>query len=207
MDGRSRMVALRRRCPRSGTTCDSDHATGDGRAGPGIRDRYRWEVGATTGLDERRNVWSTTWWWCLTLLTLVVLDDLTFGPAFWAISRLAGAVWAVVAIYAIYVPVQLFLVDRGTRSDPGRIASWFLTRLDLQRRHPEIRRNELRLRAKVLGLLSSVGLSLLIGGVLPPLILHRRGFPRRVVLPTALVTSLVYATEFAVLHGLIPALI
>ncbi len=144
-------------------------------------------------------------WWALTILILVVLDDLTFGPAFWAISRLAGPLVAVAAIYAIYLPVQVFLVARGTTEDPGRFAAFFLRRLDLERRSEQVARNERRLRSKVLGVGSALLGSLVIGGVLPPLLLWRSGMPRPQVLRLSVATSAIYATEFALLHGLLPA--
>lgn len=154
---------------------------------------------------QRQSVGLTVWWWFVTLVTLVVLDDLTFGPFFWAVARLMGAVWAVAAVYAIYIPAQMFLVVRGTADSPGPVADWFLRRLDLQRRYSEVAQREGLLRSKIVGGLSSVAFSLLIGGVIPPLILWRQGYPRTFVIRIALLTSTVYATEFAVLHGLIPA--
>lgn len=146
------------------------------------------------------------WWWAVTLAVLVVLDDLTFGPFFWAISRLAGPGWAMAAVYAVYVPVQLFLVRRGTAEEPGPVAHWFLRRLDLERRFERVTHNEQRLRSGVVGAGSAVLLSLVIGGVLPPLLLWRRGYPVEFVRRLSVLTAFVYATEFALLHGLLPSL-
>ena len=146
------------------------------------------------------------WWWAATIAILVVLDDLTFGPAFWLISRVAGPIWAVAAVYAVYVPAQLFLVARGTVDDPGRVASWFLSRLDLERRYQKVRDNERLMHSKVAGATSAVVLSLLIAGVLPPLILWRQGYSREFVLRVAVLTSVVYASEFALIHGYLPSL-
>lgn len=157
--------------------------------------------------EQRQPLSHTVWWWLVTLLTLVVLDDLTFGPFFWALSRLAGPGWAVAAVYAVYVPAQVYLVARGTTDDPGRVASWFLKRLDLERRYPQVRRNELRLRSRVGGIASSLLMTLLIAGVLPPLVLWRQGYPRDFVLRIAVLTSALYATEFALLHGILPSLV
>ncbi|MCP4435143.1 MAG: hypothetical protein GY812_06535 [Actinomycetia bacterium] len=150
---------------------------------------------------------TTLWWWFITLLVLVILDDLTFGPFFWLIARLAGAVWAMLAVYAVYIPVQLFLVSRGTRDEPGRVAHWFLSRLDLERRYRQVQDNESKVRSRVAGGVSAVLTCLIIGGVLPPLLLWRQGFERRYVMQIAGVCSVVYATEFALLHGLVPAVI
>jgi len=161
--------------------------------------------GMATTSPPRPRLTSVVGWWALTILTLVVLDDLTFGPAFWAISRLAGPLVAVAAIYAIYVPVQVYLVARGTSDAPGRFATFFLRRLDLERRNVHVAQNERRLRAKVLGIGSALLGSLVIGGILPPLLLWRSGTPRAQVLRLSVATSVLYATEFAVLHGLLPA--
>lgn len=146
-------------------------------------------------------------WWVATLATLVVLDDLTFGPFFWAISRLAGAGAAVAAIYIIYVPVQVYLVYRATEPEPGRFAAFFLSRLQVDRRSDAIARREQTLHNRVLGTGSAVALSLVIGGVLPLLLLWRRGYPRRFLRRLSYLTATIYATEFAVFHGLLPAMI
>src|SRR5690349_18963719 len=146
--------------------------------------------------DVRRHA-STFAWWGATVLTLVVLDDLTFGPAFWALSRLAGPVVAVVTIYLVYVPGQIYLVARGTRPEPGRVAAFFLSRLELERRSSKVAVVEKEMRDKVVGSASAVAMSLLVAGVLPPLILWRRGFARADVLRISVVTATVYATEFA----------
>lgn len=155
---------------------------------------------------HRRIVHHLTWW-VLTIVTLVVLDDLTFGPFFWLVARLAGAPTAVVLIFAIYVPAQVYLVRRGTAEHPGRIAAFFLDRLDLSRRHPRIREREHVLRAQVGGGVSAILSSLLIAGVLPPLLLWRNGYSTTFVRRISWATATVYATEFAVLHGFLPTLI
>lgn len=149
----------------------------------------------------------TVWWWVLTLATLVVLDDLTFGPFFWAIARFASAGVAVVAVFAIYVPAQLWVLSRAVTEDPGRLAAWFLRRLSLERRVKAVQANEQRVRARVVGVGSALLLSLLIGGVLPPLLLWHRGWNQRAVMRVGVATSFVYAAEFAFLHGIIPAAI
>lgn len=147
----------------------------------------------------------TAFWWVLTLLILMVLDDLTFGPAFWALSRLVGPWVAVGAVYAVYVPVQVWLVGRGTVAEPGPVAGWFLDRFGLSRRFEAVRRNELALHSRVVGVVSSSVLSLVIGGVLPPLLLWRQGWPKPAVRRVSVLTAFVYATEFALLHGLLPS--
>lgn len=156
---------------------------------------------------ERRPLLVTLGWWAATLATLVVLDDLTFGPAFWLIARLASPTTAFLAALVVYVPAQVLLVRAGTSDQPGRLATWFLSRLDLQRRSAEIGHREQRLRSRVTGIASACGLSLVIGGVLPPLMLWRAGYGRRFVRRLSVPTAVIYAVEFGVIHGLVPGLV
>ncbi|MEZ5267881.1 MAG: hypothetical protein R2789_04680 [Microthrixaceae bacterium] len=157
-----------------------------------------------TNSTKRRLI--ALWWWAATIAILVILDDLTFGPAFWLISRVAGPIWAVVAVYAVYVPHNCFSWP-GELSTTLRVASWF-SRLDLERRYQKVRDNERLMHSKaVAGATSAVVLSLLIAGVLPPLILWRQGYGREFVLRVAVLTSVVYASEFALIHGYLPSLV
>lgn len=147
---------------------------------------------------------STIGWWAATLVTLVILDDLTFGPFFWLISRLGSPTAGFLAAFVIYVPVQIALVRAGTSGSPGRLAAAMLRRLDLDRRSKNIADREHRMHERVTGTISALGLSLLIGGVLPPLILWRSGFSTRFVRVLSVATATIYALEFALLHGLVP---
>lgn len=146
-------------------------------------------------------------WWAATVATLVVLDDLTFGPFFWAVARWRGALTAVLAVLAVYIPAQIYLVWRATAEHPGRVASFFLNRLDLERRSHQVSRREAQLHGRVVGAASAVLLTPLIGGVLPPIILWRAGYSQHFVRRLSLVTAPLYAAEFALLHGLVPAAI
>lgn len=141
------------------------------------------------------------------MAVLTVLDDLTFGPFFWLLSRAAGPAWAVLAVYAVYVPAHLEMVRQGTAARPHRAVAWLLSRYDLQRRSRHVARNEAHLRSRVVGAGSAVALSLVIGGALPALLLWRQGFDRRFVRRLSVVTSVLYATEYALLHGLLPSLL
>jgi len=150
---------------------------------------------------------STAGWWAATLLTLIVIDDLTFGPIFWLISRL-GSPWAgFLAALLIYVPAQIVLVRGATSGDPGRVVAYLLARLDLHRRSHNIAQREHRIRARVTGVATALALSVAVGGVLPPLVLWRQGFSTAFVRRLSLLTATVYAVEFSLLHGLLPGLI
>jgi hypothetical protein len=157
-----------------------------------------------SGPAPRQPLWRTACWWVLTLMVLVVLDDLTFGPFFWALSRLAGTGIAVAAVFAIYVPAQVALVHRGTSDDPGRLATFFLRRFDVERRNEEIAQREFRIHSRIVGAGSALALSLVIAGVLPCLLLWRRGYPRPFVLRLAVPAAILYAAEYALLHAVIP---
>lgn len=159
------------------------------------------------GTGNVARIASTALWWAATLLTLVILDDLTFGPLFWVISRTIGAGVAVALIFAVYVPVQVWLVARGTAPEPGRVASFFLKRLDVQRRHDGIAERERFLRDRIVGIASAIVMTVLVAGVLPCLVLYRQGYSRHFVLRLSYVTAPIYAAEYALLHGVIPSLI
>lgn len=149
--------------------------------------------------------WATTLlWWVATLLTLMVLDDLTFGPVFWLISTLGSPTAGFVIALLVYVPAQISLVRHGTSETPGKVAAYLLGRLDLQRRSHQIAARERRMKSRVTGTLSALALSCVIGGVLPPLLLHRAGYGTAFVRRLSVATALIYAVEFALIHGLLP---
>lgn len=139
--------------------------------------------------------------WVVTIVTLVILDDLLFGPIFWTIGALRGPGVAAALAFVIYFVVQIVLVHEGTRRAPRRMAAFFLRRLGLDRPADWTRPREDEIRARILGGGSAVLLSPVVGGVIPPMLLWRRGFDVRFVRRLSIVTSAVYAFEFALLHG------
>ena len=145
--------------------------------------------------------------WVVTVVTLVVLDDLVFGPLFWAIARWQGSAVAAAVAFVVYFVTQLFVVHQGTRSEPHRLAAFFLRRLGLERGSVRTRPHEDEIRARVLGGVSAILLSPVIGGVVPPMVLWHRGHPARFVRRLSVVTAAVYASEFALLHGWIPGMV
>jgi hypothetical protein len=142
--------------------------------------------------------------WAVTIVSLVVLDDLVFGPVFWALARWQGSAVAAAVAFVVYFVTQLFIVHQGTRPEPHRLAAFFLRRLGLQRGSVAGRPQEEEIRSRVLGAGSAILLSPVIGGVVPPMILWHRGQPARFVRRLSVVTAAVYASEFALLHGWIP---
>lgn len=139
------------------------------------------------------------------MATLVVIDDLTYGPVFWVLSIVGPTPIVVGFAFGIYWLVQMFLVREGLKSQPGRAARFFLERLQLERKNAEIGHREQTLHRKVTTAVVALPLSLVIGGVLPPLILARNGVARTTARRLAVVTSGLYAAEFAYLHAYLPS--
>jgi hypothetical protein len=161
-------------------------------------------LAAPAGRTRAAHLAITAGWWLATLVTLIILDDLTFGPIFWLISRLGSPLAGFAVAMAIYMPVQIFLVWAATSGDPGRIATFFLQRLDLERRSRSIAAREHAVHERVTGAVTAIALSPVIGGVLPPMVLWRMGFETTFVRRLSIVTAFVYALEFSLLHGVLP---
>lgn len=158
-------------------------------------------------MSEDQPSWLTTaGWWALTIALLVLLDDLTYGPAFWLLSLAAGPV-AIFVAFSLYFIVQLYLVFEGTKEEPSRGAASLLRRLRLARRSDEVAKREVRIHETVTGAAAAVALAPFIGGVLPPLLLSKRGWERRHVLWISTATAAIYAAEFAFLHAYLPTVI
>jgi hypothetical protein len=140
-------------------------------------------------------------WWSVTILVLVVLDDLVFGPVFWSIALLSRPAAVVLAFLASWT-FGVWLVFRGTRSAPGRVAQFFLNRLWLERRNPDIGQRERKVRDSVTSTVAATLSTPFIGGVIPSLVLSKRN-----VMPVAQIRRLsvfltaLYAVEFAAVHG------
>ena len=143
-------------------------------------------------------------WWLATIGLLVLLDDFTYGPVFWLLGLTAGFI-AVFVAFSIYFVVQLYLVAEGTKPVPSRAAAALLDRLRLARRSSEIGQREVRVHERVTGGLAAILLAPLIGGVLPALLLFKIGWDRSHVIAISVVTSAIYAAEFAFLHAYVPA--
>lgn len=169
--------------------------------------RPRVAVVAPTPAQKVLRALEAAFWWSITVVVLVVLDDVTFGPVFWTLAVTVGPVVSFLAAMSVYVPVQVWLVHRATEPEPGRAAAWMLRRLYLNRRVRRVARNEQRIHGRVVGALSAVALSPVVGGVLPPLVLNSSGYDRVFVRRVSWVTATAYALTFAVIHGIIPAFV
>lgn len=134
-------------------------------------------------------------------MTLVVLDDLIFGPIAWGLAQIDP--WlAVIVSFAAMWGGSYWLVLRGLAPSPGPVASALLRRLQLERRNPELTAREASLKSRITSVGVAVPMSLLFGGVVTSLWLIRRevvdeGQIRQV----ALVLTFLYAVEFVLLHA------
>jgi hypothetical protein len=128
------------------------------------------------------------------------MDDLLFGWIFWTLS-VWNQLFSTIIAFCISVPFQQWLIRKGIAEEPGRIASWLLNGLALKRRNVEVEKREEKIRAKSVKLVGAVLVSPLIGGVLPILILNKHGVDRKTLLRLSIITTVIYAAEFAALHG------
>lgn len=143
----------------------------------------------------------TLYYWTLLLITLVVLDDLTFGWIFWALAQIHPMLSALVAL-CVYWALGYWLTIRGLSPVPGKLAARFLNRLQLERKNPELRDRQDQLKNRITSIAWAVPMSLLLGGVVTTLWLRRRG----VVSDTGAYRlgfwlCGLYALEFAFIHG------
>lgn len=145
--------------------------------------------------------WLTILWWAATVITLVLVDDMITGPVFWLLSLVSRPGATIVAFVASFV-FQVWLSWAGMNVKSGGRAEAWTNRLMGARKMTHIEENQESLRRHVVSMASAIVVSPLIGGVLPVLLLHRRGLIsvdrlRRL----AFVTAAIYATEFALIHG------
>jgi hypothetical protein len=140
-------------------------------------------------------------WWAVTILMLILLDDLVFGPVFWSIALLSQPAAVFFAFFASWA-FGTWLVFRGTREEPGRVASFFLNRLWLDRRNPDIAERERKVRDSVTSTIAATVATPFIGGVVPSLVLYKRdAMPVRQIRRLAVFLAALYAVEFAAIHG------
>jgi hypothetical protein len=140
-------------------------------------------------------------WWFALLVTLVILDDLVFGPIAWLIAQVNPWLAAVVGFSAMW-GLSYWLVLVGVRPQQGRVARLLLSRLQLERRNPRIREREATLKAHLTSVAVAVPMSLLFGGVVTSLWLYKREVvDERQVRRLAFWLTALYACEFVILHA------
>lgn len=147
-----------------------------------------------------RTLIESLFWWTVTILTLFLLDDMLFGPFFWTLS-LVSQVGATAAAFCIPIATQQWLIRQGTREYPAKVAVFALTKLSLERKNKNISNKEDQIKARASKYIGAALVAPLIGGVIPTLILYKQGFPRESVLRFSWIPTIIYAAEFATLHG------
>jgi hypothetical protein len=151
---------------------------------------------------KQQAAWKTLYYWVALFIVLVLVDDATFGWIFWLLSQVDPLLSAMVAV-AIYWSVGYWIALEGLRPRPRPLAAWFLKRLQLERKNPELARRELKLMEKITSVALAVPMALLFGGVVTTLYLRRRELvddhrARRL----AFWLQGLYALEFAAIHAL-----
>lgn len=140
-------------------------------------------------------------WWGVTIVTLFILDDLVFGPLFWALSIRSKPLSTALAFVASWC-FGIWLIDAGVRDNPSKLASWFLNRLMLERKNGHISVREDSIKKQAASSIGAVLVTPLIGAVIPVLLLDKRrrmtGTSLRI---HAFGLTALYAVEFALLHG------
>lgn len=140
-------------------------------------------------------------WWGVTILTLFILDDLVFGPAFWAIALWSPTVATVLAFIASVV-FQTWLISAVVKRERSKLSSFFLQRFMLERNNKEVARRENALKRQAASVAGAILVTPLMGSVVPIIVLHEHQVMGVKQLRLfALFLSVVYATEFALIHG------
>ncbi|HSX17811.1 MAG TPA: hypothetical protein VLE51_00430 [Candidatus Saccharimonadales bacterium] len=144
----------------------------------------------------------TLYYWGALFIVLLIADDATFGWIFWALAQINPFISAAAAL-VIYWSIGYWITIRGLKPDPGKVAGWFLRRLQLERKNPELRAREERLKSKITSLAVGIPMSLLFGGVLTTLWLrHRNVIDDHQARRVAFWLCGLYALEFGLIHGL-----
>ncbi|MGK2896466.1 MAG: hypothetical protein ACSLEY_02605 [Candidatus Saccharimonadales bacterium] len=143
----------------------------------------------------------TVFWWGVTILTLFILDDLVFGPAFWAIVLWSPAVATGLAFVASFI-FQTWLISAVVKQERSKLASFFLQRFMLERKNKEVARRESSLKRQAASVVGAILVTPLMGSVVPVIVLHEyHVMGAKQFRLFALFLSVVYAMEFALIHG------
>jgi hypothetical protein len=140
-------------------------------------------------------------WWIVTILTLFILDDLVFGPFFWAVSVWSQPLATGLAFAASW-SFGMWLIIASLRANPSRPSQFMLNRLMLARQNGEIARREASIRHQAASVAGAFLVTPLIGAVIPTLLLAKHNVlsSERLVRLAVPMTAL-YASEFALIHG------
>ncbi len=143
----------------------------------------------------------SAFWWGVTILTLVILDDLVFGPIFWTI-----AVWnqrlATLMAFVVSWVAGMWLIVASLRPTPSKSAQFMLNRLMLVRKNRKIAVREASIRRRAWTVAGAFFVTPMIGAVIPVLLIAKHNvLPENKLLRLAVVLTAIYAIEFALIHG------
>jgi hypothetical protein len=145
--------------------------------------------------------WKSALWWALTLVTLFLIDDIFIGPIFWGISVVSPLLSTVLAFTSSFA-FQVWVTRAGMSQRPTKWAQSYIDGLMLTQKKGEVVERKGSLQSTITSTVSAVLMSLLIGGILPVLLLHKNGkLKEKYLLRLMWLTSAIYATEFALIHG------
>lgn len=143
----------------------------------------------------------TFYYWTLLLAVLLVADDMVFGWVFWVLAQVNYPATIAVAFVCSWI-FGYWLTIRGLKPNPGRLAEFMLSRLQLERRHPELRKREQQLRDRFVSVGTAATMTFLFGGVVATLWLYRGGsIHQERAHKLAFWLTGVYAVEFALIHA------
>jgi hypothetical protein len=143
---------------------------------------------------------AAAWWWLGLVAALVIMDDLMFGSVFWVLSLVLGN-YATLAAFVLSFAAQLALSWAAMRRFPHPWVGGAVNRLLPVRKHLEYQQRQESLLQRAVSSVGAVLVSLLVGGVLPVVLMYRRGGDVGRLRKLAVITAAVYAAEFALLHG------
>ncbi|MBI3889328.1 hypothetical protein HY312_01980 [Candidatus Saccharibacteria bacterium] len=130
------------------------------------------------------------------------MDDLVFGWIFWAVAwwnQVASTVLAFIASFSF----QVWLVHAGLREKRGKVAQGMLDKLMLSTRSMSaIEQRERAVKKTVVGIVSAVIVTPLIGSVIPVLLLAKQeSLSTKALKRLSLILAALYALEFCLIHG------
>lgn len=140
-------------------------------------------------------------WWGITLVTLIILDDMVFGPIFWALATYNRLLSTIVAFFASWA-FGLWLVNAGLKDEPSKLANFFLSHLMLGHKTKQIHEREEKISRTAATGTGALLVTPVIGGVIPALILRKYELMKLDTIRSyAVLLTAVYAVEFAAIHG------
>jgi type IV secretory pathway VirB3-like protein len=140
-------------------------------------------------------------WWSLTLLTLIILDDLLYGPIFWVLSVYSQPL-ATLCAFAASLSLQLWLLAEMAKKDRSRFASILINRLMLERKNREVQERETTIKESIGSLISAVFGTFVLGGVITTtLLLKKRTYSERDEKFISVLLCVLFSVEFCLIHG------